>query len=68
LNLTGCRETLIAGQPACGSRRALGVGRFGPLAAAASLIGALIVNVRAIVMALSRPHIDEAKPGATSMS
>jgi hypothetical protein len=149
LNLTGCRETLIAGQPACGSRRllvgqlarallystalvlpllllapetlklygipydtqltvyalllgvqwtngvgrpavrqavvewdarriglamgsgaiavvlvcALGVGRFGPLAAAAaSLIGALIVNVRAIVMALSGPHMDEAQP------
>lgn len=154
LNLTGCRETLIATQPACGSRRllvgqlarallystvlvlpllllapetlklygipydtqltvyalllgvqwtngvgrpavrhavvewdarriglvigsgatavvlvcALGVGRFGPLAAAAaSLIGALIVNGRAIVMALSGPHTGESQRGAPSL-
>jgi hypothetical protein len=46
---------------------ALGVARYGALAAAgASLIGALIVNGRAIVMALSGPHISESQSGSPS--
>jgi hypothetical protein len=53
----------IAGLLVC----ALGVARYGALAAAAaSLIGALIVNGRAIVMALSEPHIGEPQSGSPS--
>ncbi len=46
---------------------ALGVGTYGALAAAAaSLIGALIVNARAIVMALSDRHAGEPHSGSPS--
>jgi hypothetical protein len=46
---------------------ALGVGTYGALAAAAaSLIGALIVNGRAIVMALSDRHAGESQSGSPS--
>ena len=46
---------------------ALGVTTYGALAAAAaSLVGALIVNARAIVMALSNPHPGESQSGSPS--
>ena len=46
---------------------ALGVTTYGALAAAAaSLVGALIVNARAIIMALSDRHPGESQPGSAS--